>query len=467
MSVIEKEHQGALDKERAEAEEATELIVEKERQGTLDKERADAEEATELIVGVSELATKKEHQGALDKERADAEEATELIVGVSELATKKERQGALDKERADAEEATELIVGVSELAKREESNVSTSKQNIATNTSPTSKQPGSATDKSMEEYKKRLKGRAVFTVTGSNLIQARHFDVVYDRWEKTTNPVSTLDNDLTASTTETPSATDIGYLDFFEDDKAMRRLLMVEESRLTENKHYMLAQTSMLWRGDISQMIQEAIAKKKLSDWLVSMAPLAGFEVWEEACVAFAKQLEECGEVLKASSYLLAIHNVHEAVRLLADHKMFKEAVAVAKCRLSHDDSLTSKVYTEWGDMSRAQGNLTLAVHCYWAACNFQLCIETLVRIKELKYLKMAAVIAKFHNYTELANSLALECLLMSISASNPTVGYHILEQFPNEECCRSNSSWDAYRPSPKLVVQIKMIMLYIGIPNW
>ncbi|KAG8258403.1 hypothetical protein J6590_030752 [Homalodisca vitripennis] len=59
MSVIEKEHQGALDKERADAEEATELIVEKERQGALDKERADAEEATELIVGVSELATSK------------------------------------------------------------------------------------------------------------------------------------------------------------------------------------------------------------------------------------------------------------------------------------------------------------------------------------------------------------------------------------------------------------------------
>lgn len=68
------------------------------------------------------------------------------------------------------------------------------------------------------------------------------------------------------------------------------------------------------------------------------------YSVWEQACDAFAKQLVEQGEVLQASSYLLATHKVHEAVRLLKDSGMYQDAVAIAKCRLSADDPLICEV---------------------------------------------------------------------------------------------------------------------------
>lgn len=48
--------------------------------------------------------------------------------------------------------------------------------------------------------------------------------------------------------------------------------------------------------------------------------------------------------MIRASSYLLATHKVHEAVRLLKDNKMYREACAVAKCRLSADDPLFTEV---------------------------------------------------------------------------------------------------------------------------
>lgn len=68
------------------------------------------------------------------------------------------------------------------------------------------------------------------------------------------------------------------------------------------------------------------------------------FSVWEQACDAYANQLVEEGDMIRASTYLLATHKVHEAVRLLKDNKMYREACAVAKCRLSADDPLFTEV---------------------------------------------------------------------------------------------------------------------------
>uniref|UniRef100_A0A1B6L1G8 Uncharacterized protein n=2 Tax=Graphocephala atropunctata TaxID=36148 RepID=A0A1B6L1G8_9HEMI len=360
-------------------------------------------------------------------------------VSVAKPCKKRERLGALEKVRSCAEPATELVVG--------DRSSADSRQNNAANTSSNSQQ--SISDKSMEEFKKRLKARAVFTVTSPKLTQARHFDVLYQRWMSTQNPPTPLPMPSPADE-ESPAATDLGYLDFFGDDKAMRRLLMVEESRLVETKQHTLTQISTLWRGDVSQMLQEAIAKKQLSDWVVSMAPLAGFEMWEAACAAYAEQLTECGDVLKASTYLLAIHKAHEAVQLLADHKLYKEAVAVARCRLVADDPLTADVFTEWGNVVRLQGNFTLAAHCYLAANNSQACMESLARVKELKYLKMAAMMAKHLGQCEKADSLAAECLTMCVASSNFTVGHQLVTEMPQYQY------WSVWLRSSELLAKVK-----------
>lgn len=85
--------------------------------------------------------------------------------------------------------------------------------------------------------------------------------------------------------------------------------------------------------------------------------------LWEEACQVYSDQLVECGDVSKASTYLLAIHKVQEAVQLLVDHKLYREAVAVAKCRLPSGDPLISATYMEWANSAKLQGQLLLAAH--------------------------------------------------------------------------------------------------------
>lgn len=67
-----------------------------------------------------------------------------------------------------------------------------------------------------EDYKKRQKARALFPVTAASLCTAKHFETLMQRWAG--------DEDKTPH----PSVDELGYLDFFGDNKAMQRLLLVE-----------------------------------------------------------------------------------------------------------------------------------------------------------------------------------------------------------------------------------------------
>lgn len=74
----------------------------------------------------------------------------------------------------------------------------------------------------MEDYKRRQMGRSMFPVTANQVVHAQHFEVLMKRMASSDTTSYECDS--------SPSAADIGYLDFFGDDKDMFRLLLVEGS---------------------------------------------------------------------------------------------------------------------------------------------------------------------------------------------------------------------------------------------
>lgn len=66
---------------------------------------------------------------------------------------------------------------------------------------------------------------------------------------------------------------------------------------------------------------------------------------------------------MKAACYLLAIHKVEEAVELLIERKFYREAVALAKCRLPNDDPLIHKAVLEYANYAASNGQFYLAAH--------------------------------------------------------------------------------------------------------
>lgn len=86
------------------------------------------------------------------------------------------------------------------------------------------------------------------------------------------------------------------------------------------------------------------------------------FRVWQETCESYAAQLEFEGNRRKAVSYLLCIHKIERAVQVFLEGKMFKEAYALAKCRLDVTDPLINTVLETWAVSTAKEGNYEEAV---------------------------------------------------------------------------------------------------------
>lgn len=87
------------------------------------------------------------------------------------------------------------------------------------------------------------------------------------------------------------------------------------------------------------------------------------FRVWKETCEAYVAQLTEEGLYTKASTYLLAVNKIEEAVDLLVEQKLFMEAVAIAKCRLPENDPIVESIFKKWADYTNKNGLHQLAAH--------------------------------------------------------------------------------------------------------
>lgn len=76
-------------------------------------------------------------------------------------------------------------------------------------------------------------------------------------------------------------------------------------------------------------------------------------------CELYAYQLVNEGNTYKAVSYLLCIHKTYKAIEVLQDANMFKEAYALARCKLEPDDrSSSNKCAEKLGKIQYAHGRL-------------------------------------------------------------------------------------------------------------
>ena len=99
----------------------------------------------------------------------------------------------------------------------------------------------------------------------------------------------------------------------------------------------------------------------RLDDWLVALSPLMCDGRWHDLAVTFAEQLSSEGHHHKAVSYLLAANRTHAAVQLLMQAGQFRDALCVARARLSPLDPLFDELLPKWGQHQARDLNLELA----------------------------------------------------------------------------------------------------------
>lgn len=80
-------------------------------------------------------------------------------------------------------------------------------------------------------------------------------------------------------------------------------------------------------------------------------------------CDVYAGQLEDVGEVTKASTYLVAIKKINEAAMLLLKNNLFREALAVVKSQSEQNDELILEITKKWAEYNVLHGHPKEATH--------------------------------------------------------------------------------------------------------
>lgn len=172
----------------------------------------------------------------------------------------------------------------------------------------------------------------------------------------------------------------------------------------------------MVWKGEIGEALREAAAKRKLTDTLVALAPSVSRALWLDMCEKYALQLSSDGEHHRAALYLLAGHKTVEAVQLLLENGLVREALSIARANLPDCDPLIGEVYSAWAEKAHSVGNYEQASKCHLARGDAGMAVSTLLSRRDPQSLVASAYIAKMYGLSadaEAAFRLALRSSLV------------------------------------------------------
>lgn len=101
---------------------------------------------------------------------------------------------------------------------------------------------------------------------------------------------------------------------------------------------------------DVKESIVGHIKDKSLTHEMVGIAPMVSHGFWKLCAEAYAMQLIEEGLPLKAVVYLLGIHKVDEALRVLLEKHYYREAWILVKMKKigREDDPIFGMVAQKW-----------------------------------------------------------------------------------------------------------------------
>ncbi|KAM9373511.1 gem-associated protein 5 [Phaethornis superciliosus] len=226
-----------------------------------------------------------------------------------------------------------------------------------------------------------------------------------------------------------PDLKDRIHLGLFTDRASLHKMIDVEGKHHLENGHPELFQQLMLWKGDMKGVLQAAAERGELTDQLVAMSPMVGYQAWVWTVEAFAKQLCFQEQYVKAASHLLSIHKVYEAVELLKVNHFYREAIVIAKARLRPEDPVLKELYTTWAALLEKDGHYSMAAKCYLGASSPYDAVKVLAKKGDVTSLKTAAELALISGEEELSATLSLRCAQDLLLSRNWVGAEEVLRQ--------------------------------------
>ncbi|XP_054144035.1 gem-associated protein 5 isoform X1 [Melozone crissalis] len=340
-----------------------------------------------------------------------------------------EENGVSDHEGEKEAQEAELADKVSVTVSRDTSSsacdysaLSLPKPSVTQKAAPVKKDPPKEKPTPDASLKKR-KPRSILPF--STLMDHRSKEELHQDCLRLAACLKTKDNNEDVS----PDLKDCIHLGLFTDRDSLHKMIDMEGKHHLENGHAELFQQLMLWKGDMKGVLQAAAERGQLTDQLVAMAPMVGYQAWVWTVEAFAKQLCFQEQYVKAASHLLSIHKVYEAIELLKVNNFYREAIVMAKARLRPEDPLLKELYTSWAALLEKDGHYSMAAKCYLGASSPYDAVKVLSKKGDVASLKTAAELALISGEEELSATLSLRCAQDLLLSRNWVGAQEVLQQ--------------------------------------
>lgn len=196
--------------------------------------------------------------------------------------------------------------------------------------------------------------------------------------------------------------------------------------------HNMMTAELNLWNNNLRQELQDAASERRLTDFLVSLAPSLSVKIWQEMCESYAAQLVTEDNPMKAVSYLLCIHKIHQAIAIFHDAKLYREAYCLAKCKLDPSDAVFEKILTDWSNHSVHIGSFEDAAQCCIILGDLGKAAKILAKRKDVAFQETAAEIASLAKDEELSKSIADEAVVECLIEFDYPKVRELIEKFPS-----------------------------------
>ncbi|XP_054499177.2 gem-associated protein 5 isoform X1 [Agelaius phoeniceus] len=330
-----------------------------------------------------------------------------------------------EKEAQEAELADKVSVTVSRDTSSsacDYSSFSLPKPSVTQKAAPVKKDPPKEKSTPDASLKKR-KPRSILPF--STLMDHRSKEELHQDCLRLAACLKTKDNNEDVS----PDLKDCIHLGLFTDRDSLHKMIDMEGKHHLENGHAELFQQLMLWKGDMKGVLQAAAERGQLTDQLVAMAPMVGYQAWVWTVEAFAKQLCFQEQYVKAASHLLSIHKVYEAIELLKVNNFYREAIVMAKARLRPEDPVLKELYTSWAALLEKDGHYSMAAKCYLGASSPYDAVKVLSKKGDVASLKTAAELALISGEEELSATLSLRCAQDLLLSRNWVGAQEVLQQ--------------------------------------
>ncbi|NXX93521.1 GEMI5 protein, partial [Centropus bengalensis] len=219
------------------------------------------------------------------------------------------------------------------------------------------------------------------------------------------------------------------HLGLFTDRESLHKMIDLEGKHHLENGRPELFQQLLLWKGDMKGVIHTAAERGELTDQLVAISPMAGYQAWVWTVEAFVKQLCFQEQYVKAATHLLSIQKVYEALELLKVNHFYREAIVIAKARLRPEDPVLKDLYTSWAALLERDGHYSMAAKCYLGASSPYDAVKVLAKKGDVTSLKTAAELALIAGEEDLSAALSFRCAQDLLLSRNWVGAQEVLQQ--------------------------------------